>query len=72
VHTLWLLHVGMHDCTRVESLRETVGAIEISRAGVLEKAYFIIPSLCTFLTKQSRRQILLGVNRANLQTMLTV
>jgi len=55
----------------IDSLRKTVGAIEISRSGVLEKAYFIVPSLCQYLTHVSKQQILLGVNRANLQTMLT-
>ena len=55
----------------IDSLRKTVGAIEISRSGILEKAYFIVPSLCQYLTNASKQQILLGVNRANLQTMLT-
>jgi hypothetical protein len=32
-----------------------VGAIEISRDGVLEKAYFIVPSLCTYLTKETKQ-----------------
>ena len=48
-----------------------VGAIEISRDGVLEKAYFIVPPLCRYLTHETKQAILVGVNRANLQTMLT-
>jgi hypothetical protein len=55
----------------IDSLRKTVGAIEISRSGIVEKAYFIIPRLCQYLTRTSKQQILMGVNRANLQTMLT-
>jgi hypothetical protein len=54
----------------IDSLLKTVGAIEISRGGVVEKAYFVIPSLCQYLTRASKQQILMGVNRANLQTML--
>ena len=54
-----------------DSLRKTVGAIEISRDGVLEKAYFIVPPLCRYLTHETKQAILVGVNRANLQTMLT-
>ena len=55
----------------IDSLRRTVGAIEISRSGVVEKAYFIVPTLCQYLTEASKQRILLEVNRANLQTMLT-
>jgi len=55
----------------LEALHNTVGVVEVSRAGVLEKAYFIVPSLCEYLTEASKRRILTSVNRANLQTMLT-
>jgi hypothetical protein len=56
----------------IVNLRRKVGVIEISRQGVgLEKAYFIIPEVCRYLTDQSRNNLQLSVNRANLQTQLT-
>ena len=36
------------------NLQQKVGVIEISRKGLLEKAYFIVPSVCTYLTPQSK------------------
>jgi hypothetical protein len=55
----------------LDNLKKKVGVIEISRKGVLEKAYFIIPSVCSFLTHASKQWILFGVNRSNLQMQLT-
>ena len=37
----------------IDELRKAVGVIEISRSGVLERAYFIIPSICSYLTEVS-------------------
>ena len=48
-----------------------VGVIEISRKGLLEKAYFIVPHVCQYLTESSKQKLVQGVNRANLQTQLT-
>jgi hypothetical protein len=56
-------HTSMHIHT--ELLRKTVGAIEISRDGVLEKAYFIIPSLCTYLTKETKQAQILDCEKNN-------
>jgi hypothetical protein len=53
------------------NLQQKVGVIEISRKGLLEKAYFIVPSVCTYLTPQSKDLLVHSVNRANLQTQLT-
>mmetsp|Transcript_19064 Transcript_19064/g.28050 ORF Transcript_19064/g.28050 Transcript_19064/m.28050 type:complete len:632 (+) Transcript_19064:2-1897(+) len=53
------------------NLRQKVGVIEISRKGLLEKAYFIVPRVCQYLTEASKRNLVVGVNRANLQTQLT-
>jgi len=55
-------HTSIHICT--ESLRKTVDAIEISRDCVLEKAYFIIPSLCTYLTKETKQAQILDCEAA--------
>lgn len=58
-----------HELT-LSVFRSQVGVIEISRKSVLEKAYFIIPSVCSFITEASKQKLLLGVNRTNLQTQL--
>jgi hypothetical protein len=54
----------------LERLQEKVGVIEISRKGVLEKVYFVIPDVCQYLTELSKEDIKVNVNRANLQTSL--
>jgi hypothetical protein len=48
-----------------------VGVIEISRKGLLEKAYFIVPAVCSYLTPKSKDLLVHSVNRSNLQTQLT-
>lgn len=47
-----------------------VGVIEISREGVLEKACFVVPRVCLYLTPALKEGVIAGVNRANLQTQL--
>ena len=54
----------------LERLQEKVGVIEISRKGVLEKVYFVVPDVCQYLTELTKEDIKLNVNRANLQTSL--
>eukprot|EP00960_Hanusia_phi_P010731 315333-Hanusia_phi.AAC.3 len=55
----------------IENLRRKVGVIEISRKGVLEKAYFIIPEICKYLTEASKKRFVYSVRRTNLQAQLT-
>jgi hypothetical protein len=53
-----------------ESLRDKIGVIEISRGGALEKACFIVPRVCRYLTRAMKESVIAKVNRANLQTQL--
>uniref|UniRef100_A0A7S0QJ39 Ion transport domain-containing protein n=1 Tax=Cryptomonas curvata TaxID=233186 RepID=A0A7S0QJ39_9CRYP len=53
-----------------ESLRGKIGVIEISRGGALEKACFVVPRVCRYLTRAMKESVIAGVNRANLQTQL--
>jgi len=55
----------------LETLSRKVGIIEIARNGKLEKAYFTIPAVCQFLSKRSKQELVLNVNRTNLQMQLT-
>lgn len=48
-------------------LRANCGFIEISRDGKLERVFFQIPSVCRYLSKASKRNIVRKVNRDNHQ-----
>lgn len=51
-------------------LRANCGFIEISRDGKLERVFFQIPSVCRYLSKASKRNIVRKVNRDNHQDQM--
>ncbi len=57
------LNEMLRNCQGADILMQGTGHIEIVRDNSLERIYFQIPTVCQYLTKESRENLLMEVNR---------
>jgi hypothetical protein len=53
----------LENCKGGELLKQGTGHIEIVREGNLERIYFPVPTVCYRLSKSSRKNLLMNVDR---------